>query len=158
MVSERTSNPPTERGSNGDDSVEDAPILERTVAEGLDERDSFTDVPEVSIGTLFELLSHPGRRYVLSYVLATEGHATCAELVDYVVTRTDSTMTPGQFRERVAAQLTHTHFPKLAGANLLEYNVERQIVETTEYTDAVRPFLELSFDYERRRLTADDAE
>lgn len=102
-----------------------------------------------SVTTLFEILSHPGRRYILTYLLQAEGYVTCTELVDHVVDVTDNTMTDTQFRERITTELTHSHLPKLQREGLIDYNVERQIVSPTEATPVVRPYLRLSLAQQR---------
>jgi hypothetical protein len=98
----------------------------------------------LSVDTLFDLLGHPGRRYVLTYLLQSEGYATCSELVDHVAAVTDHTMTDRQFRKRLTGELTHTHLPKLEDGGLVDYNAERQIVSPTAATPAVRPYLRLA--------------
>lgn len=102
------------------------------------------EADQVDIDSLFDLLSHPGRRYILTYLLQSDGYVTCNELVDYVVDVTDHTMTDRQFRKRVTAELTHSHLPKLEDANFIDYNMERQIVAQTDTTDLARPYITLA--------------
>jgi DNA-binding transcriptional ArsR family regulator len=97
-----------------------------------------------NVSELFELLSHPGRRYILTYLLQSEGYVTCSELVDHVVAVSDHTMTDQQFRKRVTAELTHSHLPKLEQRGLIDYNTERQIVSPTAATPTVRPYLRIA--------------
>jgi hypothetical protein len=123
----------------------------RTLAEGT--ADAIEASRRLSVDTLFDLLGHPGRRFVLTYLLQSEseGYATCSELVDHVVAVTDHTMTDRQFRKRLVAELTHTHLPKLEDEGLIEYNAERQIVSPTAATPAVRPYLRLALAQQRVR-------
>jgi hypothetical protein len=125
----------------------------QTIAAGT--QDAVVASRRLSVGALFELLSQPGRRYVLTYLLQSEGYVTCSELVDHVVAVTDHTMTDRQFRKRVTAELTHCHLPKLEEKNLIEYNTERQIVSPTAKTPVVRPYLRLALAQQR---IADESE
>jgi len=104
---------------------------------------------EFDSSTLFEMLVDPGRRYVLTYLLRTEGAVACSELVDYVVDQTEHTMTTGEFRQRVTAELTQEHLPKLDEYGYVQYNMERQIIGPTELTPLVRPYLELALAYQQ---------
>lgn len=99
---------------------------------------------EFGISALFETLSYPGRRYILTYLLQSEGYVTCSELVDNVVSATEYTMTEKKFRKRVSAELAYEHLPKLEDQGLLNYNLERQMVSPTDSTALVRPYLRLA--------------
>jgi DNA-binding transcriptional ArsR family regulator len=127
----------------GDDSTA------RAVETLVDATATATEEESFSVDTLFEMLAHPGRRYVLSYLLQSEGFVACAELVDHVAERTDHTMTDEEFRRRVAAELTHSHLPKLEEVGLVDYNMERQVVSTTDLTPVVRPYLRLALAHQR---------
>jgi len=104
---------------------------------------------QYSINTLFNLLSHPGRRYVLTYLLQSDGFVTISELVDYVTTKTKASMTDDAFRHKVTLELTHTHLPTLAEEGYIKYNMERQLIQSTEKTPAVEPFLRLALAQQR---------
>lgn len=124
-----------------------------TLAEGTESAIAAEGRP--SVDELFDLLADPGRRYVLTYLLQAPDYVTCTDLVDHVVAATDHSMTDGEFRTRVTAQLTQTHLPKLADAGLVDYNVERQIVSPTETTVLSRPYLRLAL--AQQQLTEDDS-
>jgi DNA-binding transcriptional ArsR family regulator len=111
---------------------------------------------QFDVGELFEALSDPGRRYVLTYLLQSEGSVACSELVDYVVERTDTGMTESEFRRRVITELTHSHLPKLEAAGLVTYNMERQLVGPTDLTPAVRPYLHLALRHQTLAGSADE--
>ena len=143
----------TDDGGTGFDADGELSEAIDTLAAGT--ADAVTASRRFSVDSMFEILSDPGRRYVLTYLLQTEGYATCSELVDHVVAVTDHTMTDSQFRERLTATLTHCHLPKLEGEGLIEYNTERQIVSPTATTPVVRPYLRLALAQQR---LADDGE
>jgi len=102
-----------------------------------------------SVDALFEALSHPGRRYILTYLLQSDGFVSISELVDYVTTRTDASMTDSEFQRRVTIELTDTHLPALDAAGFIRYNIERQIVVPTEITPQVQPYLTLALAQQR---------
>jgi hypothetical protein len=96
------------------------------------------------IDTTFAALSHPGRRYVLTYLLRSEGYASMSDLVDYAVERRDPTTTTDGFRAKVTTALTHTHVPALEEEGFVEYNLERQLITSTEKIQLVAPYLKLA--------------
>ena len=97
-----------------------------------------------SANTIFETLTNPGRRYVLTYLLQSEGFVTVSDLVDYVTTRTDTSMTNRGFRRKVTVELSHTHLPRLEDSGFVEYNMERQLVTPTELTRLTEPYLRIA--------------
>lgn len=97
-----------------------------------------------SINTIFEVLSNPGRRYVLTYLLQANGFVTISELVDYVTTRTSTKMTNDEFRRKVTLELTHTHLPALEAEGFIRYNMERQLIMPTELTTLTEPYLRIA--------------
>lgn len=113
---------------------------------------------QYDVDTIFDILSHPGRRYVLTYLIQSEGFVSISELVDYVITRTSASMTDSEFRRRVTVELTHTHLPKLEEEGLISYNMERQIVMQTDQTPTVRPFLALALVQQRMAKDAVEQE
>jgi len=93
--------------------------------------------------TIFEALAHPGRRYIMTYLLRSEGYVTMADLVDYVMERAHPVRSE-EFRRKVTVQLTHTHLPKLDDDGLVNYNMERQLVSPTDKTALAGPFLKVA--------------
>lgn len=117
----------------------------------------------LSIDDVFEVLTNPGRRYVLTYLVQTDGYVTVTELVDYVVENMDTSMTEQGFRENVLIALREDHLPELAESGMITYNIERQIVSSTELTLTARPYLEVALEQQRRAAlirerTEDDEE
>ncbi len=99
---------------------------------------------QYSPDTVFDLLANPGRRYVLTYVLQSEGYVTISELVDYVTTETTAKMTDDEFRRKITMELSHTHLPQLEEKGFIRYNMERQLILPTEKTPMVEPYLRLA--------------
>ena len=102
-----------------------------------------------STNKIFEVLANPGRRYVLTYLLQTDGFVPISELVDYVTSRTSAKMTDSEFRRRVTLELTHTHLPALEEEGFIRYNMERQLVMQTELTALTEPYLRIALVQQR---------
>ena len=97
-----------------------------------------------TIDSVFSALSHPGRRYVLTYLLRSDGYVTMGEIVDYVIQATDSDRSDEQFRQKVTVKLTHTHLPVLDEEGFITYNMERQLIQPTEKTTLAAPYLKIA--------------
>jgi len=111
-------------------------LVENSTLSGTGVRREMTD-------TIFRALAHPGRRYILTYLLRSEGYVTMTDLVDYVMERAHP-VNSEDFRRRVTVQLTHTHLPQLDDDGLVNYNMERQLVSQTEKTQLAAPFLKVA--------------
>jgi hypothetical protein len=117
----------------------------------------------LSINTVFDVLANPGRRYVLTYLVNSEGYATVTELVDYVVENMDTSMTERGFRKNVLTELREDHLPELDESGLITYNIERQIVSSTDLTPVTVPYLEVALEQQQqakriRQRTEDEEE
>lgn len=102
-----------------------------------------------TIDSIFHVLSHPGRRYILTYLRRSDGYVTMTELVDYVMDRTTAHTADGNLRQRITVKLTHTHLPTLVEHGFVEYNMERQMIIPTEKTRLVDPYLKLAIVHQR---------
>jgi hypothetical protein len=102
-----------------------------------------------STDEVFEILAHPGQRYVLTYLLQSSGDVPLNSLVEYAVLRSD-TASDRKMRDRMVIELTHTVLPKLADYGFIEYDMEHQIIRTTGQTPTVEPFLRLALVQEKR--------
>ena len=100
----------------------------------------------VSTDRLFELLSSPGNRFVLTYLLKANGPVEYVELVEYVLDRTETPtgMTDAVFRGRVAATLINERLPELETAGLVEIDSTEQRLYSTPATQVAAPHLALS--------------
>lgn len=105
-----------------------------------------------TIDSIFDILSNPGRRYVLTYLLCAEDYVTMSELVDYVMARTDVSPSDEAFRKKVTVSLSHTHLPRLDEDGFITYNMERQLIMPTTKTALVGPYLKLAL-VQQRQLT-----
>jgi len=100
----------------------------------------------ISVDELFELLSRPGNRYILTYLVRNDGTVPYADLVEYVVDQggTPAGLTTGEFRNRIAARLAHSNLPKLDDAGLVDYDPTAKTVDATETTEIAVPYLEIA--------------
>jgi hypothetical protein len=106
--------------------------------------DAFETAGSVSVDTMLEALAHPGRRYVLTYLLLRDEFVSLSELVDFVVSVTESPGARTTFRDQIVRELAGNHLPKLAEKGLVEYRIERQFIGPTDRTRAALPYLHLA--------------
>lgn len=101
---------------------------------------------EISVDKLFGLLASPGNRFVLTYLLRAGEAVEYADLVEYVVERSDTPeeMTEAKFRGRVAATLINQRLPELESAEMVEIDSSNQLVSPKPAVEAVRPHLALA--------------
>ena len=116
---------------------------------GTEERAGDHEPPVATRGStdrLFELLASPGNRFVLTYLLRVDDRATYAELVEYVVVRTDPPpdLDGDAFRGRVAARLVGQSLPELEEAGLVSRDEPAGVVAATPATDTAAPYLALA--------------
>ncbi|MFA9417410.1 hypothetical protein [Natrinema sp. HArc-T2] len=109
----------------------------------LQSPESLTAFGESSDGidTAMELLAHRRRRVVLQYLEAAGGSATLTELVVEIATQ-EATAEPNAIsdhgdvsardRRAVRISLHHTHIPKLAAADAIDYERETETVTLGE--------------------------
>lgn len=83
--------------------------------------------PDISLDTIFDILSHSHRRQILSYLSRNEDDlATVTDLVTFVSTheleaeeRVEDT-----HNDAVRVALHHNHLPKLADTGVIEYDTQ----------------------------------
>jgi hypothetical protein len=116
-----------------------------SLTDGQSERVPGPDSP-VSVDELFELLSQPGNRYTLAYLVRAGGAVPYDDLVEYVVDEggTPDGLSTKDFRNRVATRLVHSNLPKLDNAGLVNYDSEQKTVRPTDATSVAVPYLELA--------------
>ena len=85
-----------------------------------------------SLSTVFELLSDPRRRFVVSYLQDCR-RTKLDELADVVTgweeSRRGDAIATREKREAVAVRLHHVDLPKLAAAGVLEYDYRLKLAE-----------------------------
>jgi DNA-binding transcriptional ArsR family regulator len=101
---------------------------------------------------VFELLANQRRREALYVLYRREGPITVAELADEVATVVEAAP------ERVATSLYHVHLPKLADADIVDYDVQSGIVRLTHASEQFDRYLHIAAADEGRFIRAVDEE
>lgn len=118
---------------------------ERIAVQTLIEDHTDPEIPDENlIDSMFSALSNPGRRYVLTYLLRADGYVTMTELVDYAVEMSGAPPSDEEFRKRITVELSQTHLPELVEQGFIRYNMERQLVDETEKTQLLSPYLKVA--------------
>lgn len=84
-----------------------------------------------SLDVLFELFAHPRRRHALKCLCKHQTPMALADVAREVATREQETPIPEiplEEVKQVHVSLTHVHIPKLADADIVEYNQDREVV------------------------------
>lgn len=85
--------------------------------------------PELSLDTIFRLLSNRSRRHVLAYLASETDVVHLTELVAAVVARKSSENTDDDAPDAaVALAVRHNHLPKLEGVGVLEYDARSRTI------------------------------
>ncbi|MFD1562334.1 hypothetical protein ACFR99_01945 [Haloarchaeobius amylolyticus] len=85
----------------------------------------------VTLDTIFELLEDERRRYVLYYLYEADGPVAVRELVETIDTWEDEPPCD-ELRNRfdtIAADLKHTHLPKSAEVEFVQYDSEQGVIQ-----------------------------
>lgn len=100
------------------------------IGEVTDETGTRTEPTDLTLDQLFDVLANQRRRYVLSYLHETETTVVeFSDLIAAVVARESDRDRDTDHYETVAIDIRHTHLPKLAHFELLEYDDETQTIQ-----------------------------
>ncbi|WP_254530889.1 DUF7344 domain-containing protein [Natrinema gelatinilyticum] len=85
----------------------------------------------VTLGSIFELLKDERRRYVLYYLYEQQGPVRIDELVEKIEEWEDGPERdgPDDRYERIAVDLKHTHLPKSAEVEFIQYHPDEGTVQ-----------------------------
>lgn len=98
---------------------------------------------DVDVELVFEVLSDERCRTVLTYLLDRRRPVTVVELADAVVADgSDDPDRADDLRSDVLLNLHHNHLPRLASADVIDYDTERELVTVRESARAVEPYLD----------------
>jgi DNA-binding transcriptional ArsR family regulator len=99
---------------------------------------------EISRDLVFEILSSARRRMILYYLRQHDGTATVNELADQIAAW-ENDVEPeelsSQQRKRVYVSLYQTHLPKLASAEIIDYDDDEGTVEIASRASEIDTFL-----------------
>lgn len=100
-------------------------------------------VGPLGVDELFAVLSRPGNRFVLTYLLLEGEPVSIVELVDYVLEATDppAGMDRSEFGGQVLNRFIETTLPELDERGLVEYDRTTQMVTETDDTALTLPYL-----------------
>lgn len=93
---------------------------------------------------LFDVLSHPHRRFILHALQTTNVAVPVDELTTELVAweaRRPVADRSGDGRDGIRISLLHSHLPKMARAGLIRYDETQQTVTLADRTDEVRAHL-----------------
>ncbi|WP_255197192.1 DUF7344 domain-containing protein [Halorarius litoreus] len=101
------------------------------------------DLPDgISLDEVFTILSNARRRHVVELLVEHDGEMTFRELTDAVAKRESEGPVGYDARKRVYVSLRQSHLPRLADADVIEYDRDRGAIEATTLLDTVRRPLE----------------
>lgn len=111
--------------------------------ENLVTGDQQSQVETVSMDDLFSILSRPGNRFVLTYVLVNEDPVSIVDLVEYVLETTDppAGVPRGEYGGLLLTRFIETVIPELHDRGLVDYDRKAQLVAETEATAETLPYL-----------------
>lgn len=103
-------------------------------------------IGQLGVDELFEILSRPGNRYVLTFLLLEGEPVSLVDLVDYVLDVTDppSGYTHAEFSGKILNRFIETTLPELDDRGLVDYDRSAQVVSETETTSLTLPYLRAS--------------
>lgn len=100
-------------------------------------------VGPVPMDDLFAVLTQPGNRFVLTYLLLEGEPVSIVDLVDYVLEATEppAGVDRAEYSGRLLGRFIETVCPELDERGLVEYDRENQLVAETDATVLVLPYL-----------------
>ena len=105
---------------------------------------SQSDRGELSQDVVFDLLSNPRRRFVLSYLRQEGGPVDLVDLADEIAGWENETPVDeltSQQRKRVYVSIYQTHVPKLEDAGVVNYDRESGMVSLAERAEDIDEYL-----------------
>jgi hypothetical protein len=101
---------------------------------------SETESSELSQDVVFDLLSNPRRRFILSYLRQADGPVDLVDLADQIAAwenDTDVEELTSQQRKRVYVSIYQTHVPKLANAGVVTHDQDSGLVALAGDADEI---------------------
>lgn len=107
--------------------------------------DQYSKSDELPPENAFAILSDEHRRIVLTHLLTEDGPVSVDELVERIVS--EFHLVEGNrlndIRQLIAVRLYHVHLPLMDSIGIVEYDSERDHVETTDKVWTIEPYLEI---------------
>lgn len=137
-----------DQSENGAEQREEVTERGHAGTEGSDERTEVAASPPSSIGPLavdelFDVLSRPGNRFVLTYLLMEDAPVSLVDLVEYVLEETEppADVERAEFSGQVLNRFIETTLPELDERGLIDYDRSSQMIAETEATALTLPYL-----------------
>ncbi|WP_435155716.1 DUF7344 domain-containing protein [Haladaptatus sp. DFWS20] len=105
------------------------------------------NVPSLSQDALFDALASRRSRYILHHLRREETPVTLADIVDTVAAwEMDKSidLVSDEHRKNVYMSLQHTQLPKLAMAGLVQYDDDRDLVDTGVHSEQADAYLDIA--------------
>lgn len=99
-------------------------------------------VSDLPVSQIFDLLAHGRRRRIIQYLQQGVGAVHISDVADQVALW-EGEHTREHY-ERICTGLIHVHLPKLADANVVQYNPDTETVALLQSADQLRPYLSLA--------------
>lgn len=99
------------------------------------------------VDSLFSCLGHPFRRETIVVVAETDGTIATTELADEIASRSDPVgagVRGADPVEAIRTELHHSHLPKLAAADLVEYDPDANLVSSTTVTTHLTALVQIA--------------
>ncbi|WP_121743470.1 DUF7344 domain-containing protein [Natronorubrum halophilum] len=99
--------------------------------------------------TTLKLCSSKHRRIILGILVREQRALTLNDLMKEIVKRNHHaaiTDVPSRTVNQIYLSLCHQHVPKLADANVVTYENDRQLLEPTERLERMQPYLSAIFE------------
>lgn len=101
-----------------------------------------TPIEDVPLNTIFDLLAHRHRRIALKRLL----HADQALPIEGLATKiaeieAESAEEPEETVQEIKIMLSHIHIPKLAANDMVAYDDDQTLIDSTEKLNKLEPFL-----------------
>jgi DNA-binding transcriptional ArsR family regulator len=126
------------------DRVEDTTDTERRSNSSGENRPLAPAASVLELDEVFSALSHPRRRYLLHTLVNESSEESLSELATKVAAwkqdRTTDDVTREE-RRRVHASLYHSHVPRLADLDIVEYHKGDDIIVRARHTDQLKAVL-----------------
>jgi len=108
----------------------------------------------VTIDEVFDLLGEERRRYALYYLHEQDGPVPIEELVEVIVEWEEKPPEQDESWERfdeIALDLQHTHLPKTAEVDFVQYDQEKGIIQVQETPRKFDAFVTIARLFERQK-------
>jgi len=130
----------------GPSEQQDATASDSQVSDVVDADAGGDEQEQLSRDLVFDVLKNRRRRYALHYLRRAEETVQLSELAEQVAAWENDIAVDAisaAERKRVYTALYQSHLPKLDDAGIVDYNQNRGIVELSEASEQLDPYLDL---------------